>query len=184
MGQPLIYARSMARRPPLVLAPETVNHITQRATDSEAFSVDRHDRDAAVAVIEKTVDRYDVELIDYCVMTNHLHLLMRAPRGNLPRAMQYLGARLVERFNRRHLRRGHLVQAPYHAEPVTDENHWLWVRAYIALNPVWAGLVRRPEHWPWSGCGGNGRLVALPDSGTRTIVEATLRDGLRKRPTG
>ncbi len=78
-------------RSPLVLAPETVNHITQRATDSEAFSVDRLDRDALVAVIAKTVDRYEIELFDYCVLTNHVHLLMRAPRGNLPRAMQYLG---------------------------------------------------------------------------------------------
>jgi len=156
--------------------------VTQRATDREIFSYDRIDRDGVVAVVRRAIDRYDIELLDYCVMTNHLHLLLRAPKGNLPRAMQYLGARMVERFNRRHLRRGHLVQAPYHAEPVVTESHSLWVRAYIALNPVQAGLCARPEEWMWSGYGGRGLLAPLPDRATRDLVESALRAGLPRKP--
>ena len=141
-------------RPPVVLASETVNHVTQHATDSEVFARDSLDRDAAVALLGKTVARFDLELYDYCVLTNHLHLLVKAPRANLPRAMQYFFARLVERFNRRHCREGHLVQAPYRAKPVLNDDHALWVRAYIALNPVWAGICARPEAYLWSGYGG------------------------------
>jgi putative transposase len=168
-------------RSPVVLAPETVNHITQHATDSEVFARDSLDRDAAVAILRKTVGRYELELLDYCVLSNHLHLLLTAPKGNLPRAMQYFGARLVERFNRRYDRRGHLVQAPYFAEAVLEDAHALWVRAYIALNPVWAGMCRRPEEYLWSGYGGRGQLVPGPNRDTRQLVQAALRDGLRPR---
>ncbi len=169
-------------RPPVVLSSETVNHVTQHATDSEVFALDSLDRDAAVALLGKTVTRFDLELYDYCVLTNHLHLLVKAPRANLPRAMQYFFARLVERFNRRHCREGHLVQAPYRAKPVLNDDHALWVRAYIALNPVWAGICARPEAYLWSGYGGRGRLVPPPDRQTRQLVQAALRDGLRPAP--
>jgi REP element-mobilizing transposase RayT len=169
-------------RSPIVLSPETVNHVTQRATDSETFVLDRIDRDAIVALVRKTVDRHELELQDYCVMSNHLHLLVRAPKANLPRAMQYLGARMVERFNRRYCRRGHLVQAPYGAKPVLTEGHSLWVRAYIALNPVFAGLCDRPEQWAWSGYGGKGQLVPPPSRETRELVRASLVDGLGPPP--
>ena len=97
--------------------------------------------------------------------------------------MQYFFARLVERFNRRHCREGHLVQAPYRAKPVLNDDHALWVRAYIALNPVWAGICARPEAYLWSGYGGRGRLVPPPDRQTRQLVQAALRDGLRPART-
>lgn len=163
-------------RSPIVLAPETVNHVTQRATDSETFVLDSFDREAIVQIAEKSVRRYQLELRDYSVLGNHLHLVLRAPLGNLPRAMQYLGARIVERFNRRHGRRGHLVQAPYRAKPVLTEGHALWLRVYIAMNPVRAGLCRRPEDWRWGGYGGRGRLVPPPDALTRDLVEAALAE--------
>jgi putative transposase len=161
-------------RDPVVLAPETLNHVTQRATDRERFCFDRLDRDAIVATLARTVERYELTLVDYCVMTNHVHFLLFAPRANLPRAMQYLAARIVERFNRRHGRRGHLVQAPYRATPVQTEEHYLAARAYLAMNPVAAGLCRRPEQWPWSGYGGRGALVPPPDRVFRRLVDAQL----------
>jgi putative transposase len=170
-------------RPPIVLAPETLVHVTQRATDSETFVLDQLDRDAIVRLFAKTVDRYHLALRDYSVLSNHLHLVLRAPHGNLPRAMQYLGACLVGRFNRRHGRRGHLVQAPYRAKPVLTEGHVLWLRVYIAMNPVRAGLCRRPEDWRWSGYGGRGQLVPRPDVLTRDLVEAELA-AFRRGPVG
>lgn len=170
------YRRPMAPRDPLVLARDTVNHVTQRATDREIFCFDPLDRDAILTIVARTVDRYELDLVDYCVMTNHVHLLAAAPNANLARTMQYLWARVVERFNRRHGRRGHLVQAPYRAKPVESEEHYLAARAYVAMNPVEAGLCERPEDWRWSGYGGRGTLVPAPDSVIREIVEAQLAE--------
>ena len=148
--------------------------MTQRATDSETFVLDQLDRDAIVRLVAKTVDRYHLALRDYCMLSNHLHLVLKAPQGNLARAMQYLGACLVGRFNRRHDRRGHLVQAPYRASAVLSEGHALWLRVYIAMNPVRAGLCRHPGDWRWSGYGGDGQLVPRPDVLTRDLVHAEL----------
>jgi hypothetical protein len=90
--------------------------------------------------------------------------------------MQYLWARVVERFNRRHGRRGHLVQAPYRAKPIESEEHYLAARAYVATNPVEAGLCQRPESWRWSGYGGGGALVPVPEPVIRDLVEAQLAE--------
>jgi REP element-mobilizing transposase RayT len=166
----------MSARDPLVLAPDTLNHVTQRATDREIFCFDRLDRDGIVGVVARTVDRHDLTLVDYCVMTNHVHLILAAPHANLPKAMQYLWARVVERFNRRHCRRGHLVQAPYRAKPIESEEHYLAARAYVAMNPVEAGLCEKPEDWRWSGYGGRGALVPPPDSVIRRLVQAQLAE--------
>lgn len=166
----------MSVRNPVVLAPDTQNHLTQRATDRELFCFDPLDRDAIVTIVARTVDRYELSLVDYCVMTNHVHLIASAPNANLARAMQYLWARVVERFNRRHGRRGHLVQAPYRAKPIESEEHYLAARAYVAMNPVEAGLCVRPEEWRWSGYGGRGALVPPPDLAIRRLVEAQLAE--------
>jgi putative transposase len=162
----------MSVRNPIVLAPDTLNHVTQRATDREILCFDRLDRDAIITVVARTVSRYELTLVDYCAMTNHVHLLVSAPNANLPNAMQYLWARVVERFNRRHGRRGHLVQAPYRAKPVESEEHYLAARAYLAMNPVEAGLCEKPEDWLWSGYGGRSALVPPPDAVIRRHVRA------------
>lgn len=93
-------------------------HVTQRATDREVFFRDDLDYSAHLRLLVKTAKRYDAGIQDYCLMPNHLHLLLDLRHENLPELMQYLLARHVERFNRRHLRRGHLVQAPYRPKPI------------------------------------------------------------------
>lgn len=158
------------------LGPALLYHVTQRATDQEVFFRDDFDRSGFESILIKTADRYGFELIDYCLMTNHYHLLLLLRVPTLPIAMQYLAARHVEHFNRRHLRRGHLVQAPYHAEPVVTEGHYLEVRRYLAMNPVEAGICRRPEEWPWGGYGGRGRIVPPPDLRVRRMVEQAMAE--------
>ncbi|HWH04911.1 MAG TPA: transposase [Gaiellaceae bacterium] len=166
------------RRDPVALAPETVNHVTYHATGSDVFAIDDHDRDAIVAFLGKTVQRYQLDLHDYCVMTNHIHLVVRAPHGNLPRAMQHFLSGVVLRFNRRHGRRGHLVQEPYAPKPILSEEHYLSTRAYVAMNPVEANLVSHPRDYRWCGFGGGGVLTPRPDATIRALVEAQLE--LRK----
>ena len=163
-------------RDPIVLAPETMNHVTQRATDREIFCFDRIDRDAIITLVRRTVERYELRLVDYCVMTNHLHLMILAPRANLPRAKHDLVARMVERFNRRDGQRGHHVQAPYRARPVETDEHYLAARAYLAMNPVEAGLCARPGDWVWSGYGGRGVLVPPPGVAIHRLVEAQVAE--------
>jgi hypothetical protein len=64
--------------------------------------------------------------------------------------MQYLNGSYTSYFNRRHRRNGHLFQGRYRGHLVEEEGYFLEVSRYIHLNPVRAGLVARPEEWPWS----------------------------------
>lgn len=86
----------------------------------------------------------------YCLMSNHMHLLIETPVPNLARGMQRLHGDYAQAFNRRHARTGHVFERRYDAVGVTaDAQLWVTVR-YIVENPVKAGLCERPEDWPWS----------------------------------
>ncbi len=75
---------------------------------------------------------------------------METPRGNLSRGMRHLNGVYTQFFNRSHKNVGHLFQGRYKAVLVEKESHLLSLCRYVALNPVRAGLVRRPGEWRWS----------------------------------
>lgn len=88
--------------------------------------------------------------LSYCLMPNHVHLLLETPRGNLSLGMQRLHGGYAQAFNRRHALEGHLFQGRYGAVRTrSDEQLWA-TAAYIARNPVEASLCERPEQWAWS----------------------------------
>jgi putative transposase len=87
----------------------------------------------------------------YVLMTNHVHLLVTPEReGSLGRMMQSLGRRYVRYLNDRRGRTGTLWEGRYRASLVETERYFLNCCRYIELNPVRAGLVRRPGEWRWS----------------------------------
>jgi putative transposase len=83
-------------------------------------------------------------------MGNHYHLLIQTPLANLGVGMRDLNSQYVAGFNRRHDRDGGLLKRPYKAQLVQDDRYLLAAARYIAMNPVRAGLVERPEDWGWS----------------------------------
>lgn len=90
------------------------------------------------------------QCLTYCLMNNHVHLLIETPKPNLGRGMQRLHGDYARAFNDRHERSGHLFQGRFHSQAVgTDEQLWATVR-YIVMNPVEAGLCDAPEAWKWS----------------------------------
>src|SRR5207253_1885484 len=97
--------------------------------------------------------RFDVQLYHYCLMSNHLHLLLRLPE---PRRLSALMAGLllayVRYYNRRHGFVGHLFQGRFKSPLVQRESYWLSCGRYIERNPLEAGLVAAPWDYPWSSC--------------------------------
>ena len=83
-------------------------------------------------------------------MGNHFHLAIKTPEANIARGMRALNGWYAQRFNWRHDRSGHLFEAPYHAELIEREAHFLEVTRYVVRNPVRARLCQLPEEWPWS----------------------------------
>lgn len=83
-------------------------------------------------------------------MTTHYHLLLTTPEPNLAIGMHSINGIYAKTFNRRHGEAGHVFERRYHSVLVEQEEHFLEVFRYLALNPVRAGICGRPEEWPWS----------------------------------
>ena len=127
-----------------------IYHVMARGNARQKIVRDDADRHQLIDGLEHTVVRHDWELLCYVVMGNHLHLLLKTPRPNLGAGMQGFLSSYAIWAGRRWRRIGHLFQGRYRAEMIEDERYYWTVSRYIHLNPVWAGLVQRPEQWAWS----------------------------------
>jgi putative transposase len=121
-----------------------------RGNDRRAIYVDAADRHTYLALLGRVVSKQEWRCLSYCLMTNHVHLLLETPKANLASGMQRLHSPYAQTFNARHGRSGHLFQGRYGDTRITSDGQ-LWITAvYIARNPSDAGLCERPEQWPWS----------------------------------
>ncbi|MFT3778159.1 MAG: transposase [Ottowia sp.] len=140
----------MARLPRLTL-PGYPHHVIQRGNNRQPIALDDDDRAHLLEGIRAQAAAAQVAVHAYVLMTNHVHLLLTPQTGEgIPKMMQALGRGYVRRFNRRHGRSGTLFEGRYRGTLIEAERHLLACMAYIDLNPVRAGMVARPEGYPWS----------------------------------
>jgi REP element-mobilizing transposase RayT len=103
-------------------------------------------------VLARAVRLYGVELLAFSFMSNHMHLVVRAPRGNLPAFMQYLLTNISKKVGRLVGWRGSFWERRYSAEPILDEAALLEKVAYVFSHGVKEGLVRHCRDWPGLSC--------------------------------
>jgi putative transposase len=128
----------------------TFSHVTSRGNGRMTIFRDEIDYLSFLRMLGQVVADEPWLCHAYCLMPNHVHLLLETPPNGLARGMQRLNGRYARRFNERHDRSGHVFEGPYHAEPVTRDEHLLETSRYVVLNPVRAGLCRDAVSWPWS----------------------------------
>lgn len=93
----------------------------------------------------------DIDLIAYCLMPNHFHVIAKILiERSLENAMQRFSTSYTKAINKQQGRVGHLFQGRYKSKPIPGNEYLLHLSRYIHLNPVRAGLVRRPEQWEFS----------------------------------
>jgi putative transposase len=127
-----------------------VHHVHARGNARMRIFLDDADHRRYLWLLGRAVERYRWRCLAYCLMVNHVHLLIEAPVVPLGRGMGYVHGEYARTFNERHERSGHVFGGRYGSVPVADDAH-LWVAArYIARNPVEAGLCREPAAWRWS----------------------------------
>lgn len=142
-------------RPLRSFAPGGFYHVTARGNDRRDIVRDDDDRKAFVARLSRTAVRSDMQVHAWCLMTNHYHLVIEAPSGDVSRAIQYLNGTYATYFNDRHERTGHLFCGRFRATALEDERHLDAACAYVLLNPVRAGLVATADDWRWAGAVGS-----------------------------
>lgn len=86
----------------------------------------------------------------YCLMTNHVHLLVEERNETIERTMKRIGVAYVSYYNKKYERLGPLFQDRFRSEPVDDAGYFIKLMAYIHLNPVNACIVSAPGDYPWS----------------------------------
>jgi putative transposase len=131
-----------------------VHHVYARGNDQQLIYRDVVDRQIYLGLLGCVVGLTGWRCLAYCLMDNHVHLLIETPRPNLGTGMQALHGKYGRRFNDRHDRGGHVFQGRYGARRVTcDAQLWATIR-YIALNPVVAGVCADAAQWRWSSSAG------------------------------
>jgi putative transposase len=145
----------MPRQARLVV-PNVALHVVQRGHDRR--NCFRHDSDYLVYLsnLRDLSANTGCELHAYCLMTNHVHLLLtpRSPEG-CALLMRSLGQRYVQYFNRRYARRGTLWEGRFRSCLVDSAPYVIACHRYIELNPVRAGMVVSPSAYKWSSYAGN-----------------------------
>jgi len=127
-----------------------LHHVTNRGNDRRDIFADEADFQGFLTQANLTGRHRGWALLSYCLMPNHVHLLIDAPVEDLSAGMRDLSGAYVRRFNRRHGTSGHLFGGRFHAVPVTTDQQIAAVVRYIARNPVEANLCSTPEQWRWS----------------------------------
>ncbi len=137
-------------RPLRIEYPGAVYHITSRGNERQTIYRDEEDKTRFLKIIGDTALKFQVIVYAYVLMDNHFHLLLETPLGSLSQVMQKILVSYTNGFNARHRRSGHLFQGRYKAILVDEDSYLMELSRYIHLNPVRAGIVKKPEDYPWS----------------------------------
>lgn len=130
--------------------PGALYHITARGNDKQDIFLREDDYDDFLLILGKACKRYNLILHSYCLMSNHYHLLIETPVGNISQGMRQINSSYTQHFNKKYQRVGHLLQGRFKSILVEKESYLLELSRYISLNPVRARMVEDPKDWPWS----------------------------------
>lgn len=133
-----------------VVMPGTPHHVTQRGSRRQKTFFESDDYRDYIALLATTCRRAGTQVWAYCLMPNHVHLVLVPSSGDgLRAAVSPAHRQYALRVNERFGWRGHLWQERFYSSPM-DERYLHAAVRYVERNPVTAGLVTSAERWPWS----------------------------------
>jgi REP-associated tyrosine transposase len=138
-----------------------MHHVAMRCNNKE-FLFDPPSFQLFLDGLGESCDKFDVQLHNYCLMTNHVHLLFTVPTDDvLSKFMHRVANGFAKRFNTIRGRKGHLWEGRFRSALVEASSCFFRSMAYIDLNPVRARIVERPTDYPWQA---HSALIAEDES--------------------
>lgn len=130
-----------ALRKPRQTAESNIYHVIVRGAGRQIIFEDDADRQRYLDDLGRYAAQREVDILAWCLMSNHVHLLLEGGLDSISSLMQMLGSEYAQYFNRRYDRVGPLFQGRYKSEPVESEEYLLTVVRYIHDNPARAGIA-------------------------------------------
>jgi len=152
------------------LAESGIYHVMLRGVNRDAIFVEDDDFAMFLRALSQAKDASGFLVFAYCLMSNHVHLVVRSGEEPIGVVIKRLGVRYAGRFNRKYGRVGHLFQDRFKSVAVEDDAHLVTLLRYVWNNPVEAGIVESAEAYRWSSCGLVGRSSPLIDEGELQIL--------------
>lgn len=130
--------------------PNSIYHVIVRGNNREDIFKDYADRIAYLKRLKRYKEKFKVEIYAYCMMTNHVHLLVHDKGEDISKFMQGLSLSYAIHFNKKYDRCGHVFQGRFTSVMVRSDEYFIHVSKYIHLNPVKANIVEEAIQYNWS----------------------------------
>ncbi|MDD4803514.1 MAG: transposase [Syntrophomonas sp.] len=127
-----------------------IYHVIMRGNEKKSIFADRDDKQRFLEGIKSKKKESSFMLYAYCLMDNHVHLLLNTYNENLAEIMKSITVRYASFYNCKYNRVGHVFQDRFKSEPVEDQRYLLGVIRYIHNNPLKAGIVGSAADYEWS----------------------------------
>lgn len=124
-------------------------HVIVRGNGKQILFEDYEDHYFFLSILKRYCEETEVRILAYCLMENHVHLLVHDLEGNTSQMMKKIGVSYSGYYNRKYERTGHLFQDRFRSELIEDEAYLLTVFRYILDNPVKAG-ISPASSYEWS----------------------------------
>ena len=131
-----------------------IYHVILRGANRQTLFNEEEDSRRFMEILKKYSLQSEAKVFGWCLMGNHVHLLLREGTEELSLTMKRIGVSYARYYNSKYHTMGHLFQDRFLSENVEDERYLLTLIRYIHQNPVKAGIVKEPGDWKWSSCGG------------------------------
>ena len=125
-------------------------HVILRGINQQIIFEEERDYQKCIHILKQCQEKNHFLLHAYCLMDNHIHLLLTLGDNDLGIIFRSFGAQFVYWYNAKYQRSGHLFQDRFHSEAVENERYFLTAIRYIHQNPVQVGLVNNPNDYKWS----------------------------------
>ena len=130
--------------------PGAIYHITTRGNHKNDIFRDGEDYVIYMRFLQESIESFKSKLICYCLMTNHVHLIIETGNITISELMKKLNFLYTKNFNVKYNLVGHLFQGRYFSELIQTDSYLLEASKYLHLNPVKAKMVDLPESYKWS----------------------------------
>jgi putative transposase len=137
-------------RPLRIEYPNAWYHVMNRGRRGDNVFSDKTDFETFLGVLQESSELFGCRVAAFCLMSNHYHLLLQTPLGNLSRVMRHVNGVYTQRYNRRQKIDGSLFRGRYKSVLVEEDNHLIELLRYIHRNPVRAHICKSASDYPWS----------------------------------